>query len=114
MALEERNLAETIASIVHAQSNVDWRTGEEGTANYGVEDSFFNQYTQPNIFDYTKPYMLYDGLTDNHDVHQFASNLKLLRYYRKECLLKKKKRCLELYLMMKSIQLLLTIENNLI
>ena len=78
-------LAETIASIVNAQSNVDWTSGEEGTANYGVEDSFFNQYTQPNIFDYTKPYMLYDGLTDNHDVHQFASNLKLLRYYRKEC-----------------------------
>ena len=82
-------LAETIANIIHAQSNVDWRTGEEGTANYGVEDSFFNQYTQPNIFDYTKPYMLYDGLTDNHDIHQFASNLKLLRYYRKECYLLK-------------------------
>ena len=79
-------LAETIASIVNAQSNVDWRTGEEGTANYGVEDSFFNQYTQPNVFDYTKPYLLYDGLTDNHDVNQLASNLKLLRYYRKECL----------------------------
>ena len=79
-------LAETIANIVHAQSNVDWRTGEEGTANYGVEDSFFNQYTQPNIFDYTKPYLLYDGLVDNHDIHKLASNLKLLRYYRKECL----------------------------
>ena len=84
-------LAETIASIVNAQSNVDWTSGEEGTANYGVEDSFFNQYTQPNIFDYTKPYMLYDGLTDNHDIYQFASNLKLLRYYRKECYLLKNK-----------------------
>jgi len=79
-------LAETIANIVHAQSNVDWRTGEEGTANYGVEDSFLNQYTQPSVFDYTKPYLLYDGLIVNHDINQLASNLKLLRYYRKECL----------------------------
>ncbi len=79
-------LAETIANIVHAQSNVDWRAGEEGTANYGLKDSFFNQYTQPYIFDYTKPYLLYDGITDNHDIHKLASNLKLLRYYRKECL----------------------------
>jgi len=62
-------LAETIANIVHAQSNVDWRTGEEGTANYGVEDSVFNQ---------------------------------------------KKAEKLELYLMMKSNQLLLITENNLI
>ena len=71
-------LAETIANIVHAQSNVDWRAGEEGTANYGLKDSFFNQYTQPYIFDYTKPYLLYDGITDNHDIHKLASNLKLL------------------------------------
>ena len=69
--------------------------------------------------------MLYDGLVDNHDIHKLPSNLKLLRYYRKEChplkniesmRLKKKAEKLELYLMMKSIQLLLIIpeQSNLI
>ena len=30
-------------------------------------------------------YMLYQGsIDDNHDVHEVASNLKLLRYYRPE------------------------------
>ena len=77
-------LAETIATKVNAGDFlVEYNHGiNHKDINYGIKDSFFNQYTQPTVYAHAVPFLLYHGSIDEHTMHEMASNLKLLRYYR--------------------------------
>lgn len=77
-------LAETIATKVNAGDFlVEYNHGiNHKDINYGIKDSFFNQYTQPTVYTHAVPFLLYHGSIDEHKMHEMASNLKLLRYYR--------------------------------
>lgn len=78
-------LAETIARKVNAENfSVDYNHGQIDVKNYGIKDSFLNQYTQPTVYNYTLPFLLYPGNIDDHTMYEVGSNLKLLRYYRPE------------------------------
>ena len=79
-------LAEAVATKVNAGDFlVEYNHGiGNENKNYGIKDSFFNQYTQPTVYDYTHPFVLYPGVIDEHTMHETACNLKLLRYYRPE------------------------------
>jgi len=79
-------LAEAIATKVNAGDFlVEYNHGiNHENINYGIKDSFFNQYTQPTVYTHASPFLLYQGSIDEHKMHEVASNLKLLRYYRPE------------------------------